>query len=174
MDRRDRWGCPSCTAAADLTFTEQDRDLLYGKDVTFACVSRAPYASIAAYRDAHSWTFPWYSSRDGDFTYDYHVTLDPARAPIEYNYKSADELRADGFSDDDLRGDWPGASVFLRRGDEVFHTYSTFARGLDHTAVGYPFLDLTPYGRQEPWEDSPAGWPQGGPVVGRPVGDCDG
>lgn len=109
-------GCPSCTAAADLTFTEEDRELLHGKDVTFACVSRAPYASIAAYRDSHGWTFPWYSSRDGDFTYDYHVTLDPARAPIEYNYKSADELRADGFSDDDLRGDWPGASVFLRRG----------------------------------------------------------
>lgn len=166
-------GCPSCTAAADLTFTERDRELLHGKDVTFACVSRAPYASIAAYRDAHGWTFPWYSSRDGDFTYDYHVTLDPARAPIEYNYKSADELRADGFSDDDLRGDWPGASVFLRRGDDVFHTYSAFARGLDHTAVGYPFLDLTPYGRQEPWEDSPAGWPQGGPVVGRPVGEAD-
>ncbi len=132
-------GCPSCTAAADLTFTAQDRDLLYGKDVTFACVSRAPYASIAAYRDAHGWTFPWYSSRDGDFTYDFHVTLDPARAPIEYNYMSADELHdADGFADDDLRGDWPGASVFLRRGDEVFRTYSAFAHGLGPHRGGLP------------------------------------
>ncbi len=165
-------GCPSCTAAADLTFTEEDRKLLYGKGVTFACVSRAPYDSIARYRDQHGWTFPWYSSRDGDFTYDFHVTLDPARAPVEYNYKALDELYADGWTDDDLRGDWPGASVFLRRDDEVFHTYSAYARGLDHSAVGYPFLDLTPYGRQEPWEDSPAGWPQGGPVVGRPVGEC--
>ncbi|MCX2715476.1 DUF899 domain-containing protein [Mycolicibacterium sp. J2] len=161
-------GCPSCTAAADLTFTESDRALLTGKGVTFACVSRAPYASIARYRDAHGWTFPWYSSRDGDFTYDLGVTLDPERAVVQYNYKSLDELRADGWSDRDLRGDWPGASVFLRRGDEVFHTYSAYARGLDHAAVGYPFLDLTPFGRQEPWEDSPPGWPQHGVAAGMP------
>ncbi|MHA3021167.1 DUF899 domain-containing protein [Mycobacterium sp. BMJ-28] len=161
-------GCPSCTAAADLTFTESDRALLTAKGVTFACVSRAPYASIARYRDAHGWTFPWYSSRDGDFTYDLGVTLDPERAAVQYNYKSLDELRADGWSDRDLRGDWPGASVFLRREDEVFHTYSTYARGLDHAAVGYPFLDLTPFGRQEPWEDSPPGWPQHGLAAGMP------
>jgi predicted dithiol-disulfide oxidoreductase (DUF899 family) len=162
-------GCPSCTAAADMTFTQQDRALLNAMGVTFACVSRAPYASIARYRDKHGWTFPWYSSRDNDFSYDYHVTLDPKRAPIEYNYKSLDELHAAGFSDADLRGDFPGASVFLRRGDEVFHTYSAYARGLDHSAVGYPFLDLTPYGRQEPWEDSPAGWPQRGVAAGMPL-----
>lgn len=167
LDDVDR-GCPSCTGAADMTFTGQDIALLHGKGVTFACVSRAPYASIARYRDEHGWTFPWYSTDDGDFSYDFHVTLDPARVPIEYNYKSLEELHADGFTDEDLRGDWPGASVFLRREDEVFHTYSAFARGLDHSAVGYPFLDLTPYGRQEPWEDSPAGWPQGGAVVGMP------
>jgi predicted dithiol-disulfide oxidoreductase (DUF899 family) len=161
-------GCPSCTAAADLTFTESDRTLLNAKDVTFACVSRAPYASIARYRDAHGWTFPWYSTRGGDFSYDFHVTLDPERAVVQYNYKSHDELRRDGWTEVDLRGDWPGASVFLRRGGDVFHTYSTYARGLDHTAVGYPFLDLTPYGRQEPWEDSPAGWPQGGVAAGMP------
>jgi predicted dithiol-disulfide oxidoreductase (DUF899 family) len=53
--------------------------------------------------------------------------------------------------------------------DEVFHTYSAFARGLDHSAPGYPFLDLTPYGRQEKWEDSPAGWPQGVDAVGVPM-----
>jgi predicted dithiol-disulfide oxidoreductase (DUF899 family) len=162
-------GCPSCTAAADMTFTERDRALLTAKGVTFACISRAPYASIARYRSKHpDWTFPWYSSRDSDFTYDYHVTLDPSRAPIEYNYKSVDELHADGWTDDDLRGDCPGASVFLRRGDEVFHTYSAYARGLDHSAPGYPLLDLTPYGRQEPWEDSPAGWPQGSDALGVP------
>ncbi len=165
-------GCPSCTGAADMTFTERDRTLLTDKGVTFACVSRAPYASIARYRDEHGWTFPWYSTDDGDFSYDFHVTLDPSRVPIEYNYKSLDELRTDGFSDEDLRGDWPGASVFLRREDEVFHTYSAFARGLDHSAVGYPFLDLTPYGRQEPWEESPAGWPQGGAIVGMPSQCC--
>lgn len=167
LDEIDQ-GCPSCTAAADLTFTESDRALLHAKDVTFACVSRAPYASIARYRAAHGWTFPWYSTDDGDFSYDFDVTLDPGRGPVRYNYKPHDALRRDGWTDADLRGDWPGASVFLRRGDEVFHTYSTYARGLDHTAVGYPFLDLTPYGRQEPWEDSPAGWPQGGIAAGMP------
>lgn len=172
IDAADR-GCPSCTGAADMTFTERDRALLTDKGVTFACVSRAPYASIARYRDEHGWTFPWYSTNDGDFSYDFHVTLDPSRTPIEYNYKSLEELHADGFGEEDLRGDWPGASVFLRRGDEVFHTYSAFARGLDHSAVGYPFLDLTPYGRQEPWEESPAGWPQGGAVVGMPSQECE-
>jgi predicted dithiol-disulfide oxidoreductase (DUF899 family) len=166
-------GCPSCTAAADMTFTERDLALLHAKDVTFACVSRAPYASIARYRDSHGWTFPWYSSNDSDFTYDYHVTLDPARAPIEYNYASLDDLHRAGLTDDDLRGDFPGASVFLRRDDDVFHTYSAYARGLDHSAVGYPFLDLTPYGRQEAWEDVPAGWPQDGDAVGMPSdGSC--
>jgi predicted dithiol-disulfide oxidoreductase (DUF899 family) len=133
---------------------------VFPTNATFACVSRAPYASIA--RD-----------RDNDFTYDYHVTLNPQRAPVEYNYMSLDELHRDGWSDDDLRGDWPGASVFLRRGDEVFHTYSAYARGLDHSAVGYPLLDLTPYGRQEPWEDSPAGWPQAGVAAGMPL-EADG
>ena len=162
-------GCPSCTMAADLTFTEKDRALLDAKGVTFAAVSRAPYASIAGYKAEHAWTFPWYSSRDNDFTYDFHVTLDPKRAAIEYNYMSIDELHVAGVDDEVLRGDWPGASVFLRRGDEVFHTYSAFARGLDHSAPGYPYLDLTPYGRQETWEDSPAGWPQGVDAVGVPM-----
>ena len=59
---------------------------------------------------------------------------------------------------------WPDQGA-----DEVFHTYSAFARGLDHSAPGYPFLDLTPYGRQEKWEDSPAGWPQGVDAVGVPM-----
>jgi predicted dithiol-disulfide oxidoreductase (DUF899 family) len=172
IDAQDT-GCPSCTVAGDLQFNERSLALLHGRDLSLACVSRAPYASIARYRDSHGWTFPWYSSDDGDFTYDFHVTLDPARAPVEYNYKTLDELHADGLTDDELHGDFPGASVFLRRGDEVFHTYSAYARGLDHSSVGYPFLDLTPYGRQEAWEDVPAGWPQDGVAAGVPsAGPC--
>ena len=159
VDAEDR-GCPSCSASAELSFTDGDRALLAGRGLTLVCVSRAPYASIARYRDQQGWTFPWYSSRDGDFTYDFHATLDPARAPVVYNYEPVDG---------DLRGDVPGASVFLRRGDEVFHTYSAFARGLEHTSVGYPFLDMTPYGRQEQWEDSPDGWPRGGVAAGLPL-----
>jgi predicted dithiol-disulfide oxidoreductase (DUF899 family) len=150
-DERDA-GCPICTTAADLTFTDHDRRLLYAKDVSFACVSRAPYPSIARYKAEHAWTFPWYSSAGNDFNYDFHVTLDPSRAAIEYNYCTLDELRAKGFSDNRLRGDQTGASVFLRRGNEVFHTYSAYARGMDHLAAAYPFLDLTPYGRQEAWQ----------------------
>ena len=150
VDRRHRRGLPELHDGRRPHVHQKDRALLNAKGVTFAAVSRAPYASIARYKGKHpEWTFPWYSSRDNDFSYDYHVTLDPARAPIEYNYRSLDDLHAAGFSDDLLRGDWPGASVFVRRGDEVFHTYSAFARGLDHSAAGYPFLDLTPYGRQE-------------------------
>ncbi|MET0703197.1 MAG: DUF899 domain-containing protein [Mycobacterium sp.] len=167
MDAMDA-GCPSCTVAGDLQFNPQTLAMLNARDLTVACISRAPYASIARYRDSHGWSFPWYSSRDNDFTYDYHVTLDATRAPIEYNYQSLDELRASGWTDEDLRGDLPGASVFMKRGDEVFHTYTTYARGLDHTSVGYPFLDLTPYGRQEAWEDVPAGWPQDGVAAGVP------
>jgi predicted dithiol-disulfide oxidoreductase (DUF899 family) len=168
IDANDE-GCPSCSASAELGFTAGVRAMLEARGLTFACISRAPYASIARYRDRHGWTFPWYSSRDNDFTYDFHVTLDPTRAPVEYNYRSLDELRGDGWTDDECRGDVPGASVFMRRGDEVFHTYSTFARGLDHTSVGYPFLDLTPYGRQEAWEDSPPDWPRGGLAAGVPL-----
>src|SRR6201991_310238 len=103
IDAIDKGG-PSCTMAAELTFTEKDRALLNAKGVTFAAVSRAPYTSIARYRAERGWTFPWYSSRDNDFSYDHHVTMDPNRAPLEYNYTSVD---------DDVRGDLPGASVFL-------------------------------------------------------------
>jgi predicted dithiol-disulfide oxidoreductase (DUF899 family) len=147
IDERDS-GCPHCTMAADLTFTEQDRKLLYAKDVSFACVSRAPYAKIARYKAEHGWTFPWYSSAGNDFNYDYHVTLDAARAPIEYDYMTLDELHAKGFGDD--------ASVFLRRDEEVFHTYSTYARGMENAGPGFAFLDLTPYGRQEDWQGTAA------------------
>jgi predicted dithiol-disulfide oxidoreductase (DUF899 family) len=159
VDERDE-GCPSCTVAANLNFTEGDRALLEAKDVTFVCISRAPLASIARYKDEHGWTFPWYSSFGNDFNYDFHVTLEAQRGPIEYNYMSESELHAHGFGDDVLKGDWTGASVFLRDGDRVYHTYSAYARGLDQQAPGYNFLDLTPFGRQEAWEDSPEGWPQ--------------
>lgn len=153
-------GCPSCTAAADRLFTEPHFRALHARDVSFAAIARAPWPRIRAYRDERGWTFPFFSSCGSDFNYDFHVTLDGSRAPVEYNYRSEAELLADGFSADDLRGDLPGASVFLREGDGVFHTYSAYARGLDGLASPYQFLDLTVYGRQEAWEDSPAGWPQ--------------
>jgi predicted dithiol-disulfide oxidoreductase (DUF899 family) len=153
-------GCPSCTRAADRMFNEAHFAALRERDVAFAAVARAPYARIKAYREERGWTFPFFSSHGSDFNYDFHVTLDESRAPIEYNYRTKAELIDAGIPADQLRGDWPGASVFLRDGDTVYHTYSTYARGLDALATPYQFLDLTVYGRQEAWEDSPDGWPQ--------------
>ncbi|HEY5810627.1 MAG TPA: DUF899 domain-containing protein [Povalibacter sp.] len=153
-------GCPGCTQTADLNFTDINRAQLEERDVTLACISRAPFKKIDAYRRHRGWSFPWYSSHGNDFNYDFHVTLDESRVPIKYNYRSKQELRAMGFPDEMLRGDVPANSVFLRDEQTVYHTYSAFTRGLDHLFTPFNFLDLTPYGRQQDWEDSPEGWPQ--------------
>ncbi|TWF74304.1 putative dithiol-disulfide oxidoreductase (DUF899 family) [Pseudonocardia hierapolitana] len=153
-------GCPSCTRAADRQFNEAHFGALRERNVAFAAIARAPWPSIRSYRDRRGWTFPFFSSHGSDFNYDFHVTLDESRAPVEYNYRTKDELIASGIPAEHLHGDWPGASVFLRDGDTVHHTYSAYARGLDGLATAYQFLDLTVYGRQEAWEDSPDGWPQ--------------
>ncbi|TCO61009.1 DUF899 domain-containing protein [Actinocrispum wychmicini] len=153
-------GCSRCTGAADQTFTPPILADLHDHDVTFVAIARAPYPKIQAFTEGRGWMFPFYSSAGSDFNYDLHTTLDEDRAPVEYNYRTKDELLAQGFTEQDLRGDWPVNSVFLRDGDDVFHTYSAFARGMDHMVTPYTFLDLTPYGRQEQWEDSPTGWPK--------------
>jgi predicted dithiol-disulfide oxidoreductase (DUF899 family) len=155
-------GCPSCTATAHLNFTPAMLEQLHKLDITFAAVSRAPAEKVLAYKEKHGWRFPFYSSHGSDFSYDMHASLDESRLPIEYNYLSKDELKARGIPDEMLTGDWPANSVFLRDGDEVFHTYTAYARGLDHLFTPYNFVDFTPYGRQEAWEDSPAGWPKQG------------
>ncbi len=153
--------CKGCTGAAHTSFNNpRFRAVLHGRDVTFVAISRAPFAAIAAYQAEQAWTFPWYSSHGTDFNYDFHTTLDEARAPLEYNYRNKAELLAAGFDAESLREDWPANSIFLREGDDVFHTYSAYARGLDSLHGPDSFLDLTPYGRQEEWEDSPAGWPR--------------
>jgi hypothetical protein len=140
--------------------TPVDLAELHKRDVTFACIARAPLEAIERYKRELGFTFLWYSSHGSDFNYDFHVTLDASKTPIEYNYMSHEQLLAAGYPNEILKGDWPANSVFLREGDQVFHTYTAFARGLDQNAPTYAFLDLTVYGRQEPWEDSPAGWPQ--------------
>lgn len=156
-----RTHCPGCSGAADMVFDNPKfREHLADRDTTFVAISRAPVAEIEPYRASHGWSFPWYSSEGTDFNYDFHVTLDESRAPVEYNYRNKEELMASGIDAADLREDWTVNSVFLRDGDRVYHTYSAFARGLDHLFTPYNFLDLTPYGRQEDWEDSPDGWPQ--------------
>ena len=134
-------GCPSCSAGADEVSEGLLRHL-HVRDTTLAYVSRAPLEKLAAYKARKGWTFPWYSSYGSDFNYDFHVTLDPSVAPVEYNYRPID-----------LEGEMPGSSYFLRDGDRVFHTYSSYARGAEWTGGSYAFLDLTALGRQEDWEE---------------------
>ncbi|ALG10095.1 DUF899 domain-containing protein [Kibdelosporangium phytohabitans] len=153
-------GCPSCTASAGMNFTPQVLAHLHSRDITFAAVSRAPAEKIQAYKAKHDWTFPWYSSHGSDFSYDMHASLDESRRPVEYNYLSKEELKQRGFPEEMMKGDMPANSVFLRDGDEVFHTYTAYTRGLDQLFTPYNFIDFTPYGRQETWEDSPEGWPK--------------
>jgi predicted dithiol-disulfide oxidoreductase (DUF899 family) len=135
----DGWpeaGCPGCSF-----FVDQVGHLahLHARDTSFVLVSRAPLPQIERYRARMGWTVPWYSSAGSDFNVDLGVTTE--------------------------RGETFGLSVFVRDGDEVFHTYFTSGRGVEALGSTWTFLDLTPLGRQESWEDSPAGWPQTPPYV---------
>jgi predicted dithiol-disulfide oxidoreductase (DUF899 family) len=142
-------GCPSCSGRVD-----QYGNLahLHARDTTMAVVSRAPLAKIQPFKERMGWTFPWYSSYGSDFNYDFHVTLDEAVAPVEYNYRNKMELVEAG-APPDLGGELHGTSVFLRDGDRVFHTYSTYARGTEQVGGTHYYLDMTALGRQEDWEE---------------------
>jgi predicted dithiol-disulfide oxidoreductase (DUF899 family) len=146
--------CPSCTASLDESAPALLAHLK-ARGTSYARVARAPYAKIAAYREAHGWTFPWYSSNGSDFNYDFGVTLDPAVVSPEYNYRSQQEwARTDPDWLDLESTEVPGVSCFLRDGVDVYHTYSTFARGTELVGgLTYPLLDLTALGRQEEWEE---------------------
>jgi predicted dithiol-disulfide oxidoreductase (DUF899 family) len=143
-------GCSGCrgfvNALGDLT-------LLNERDTTLALVSRAPFEKLDRYKAEQGWSLPWFSSWGSDFNYDFHVTLDESIAPVQYNYRNA---KTPG----QLRGESHGLSVFFRIDNDVFHTYSTYARGVEGLTDAYSLLDVTPYGRQEDFEDSPPGWPQ--------------
>jgi predicted dithiol-disulfide oxidoreductase (DUF899 family) len=147
-------GCPSCSAGAD----EVSGGLLshlHARDTTLAYVSRAPLEKIERYKAKRGWTFPWYSSHGSNFNYDFHVTLDESVVPVEYNYRTRDEHEQAGtsFLEGEQPMEMPGTSYFLRVGDDVFHTYSNYARGAEMTGGSYYFLDLTALGRQEDWEE---------------------
>jgi len=151
-----RDGCPSCSAGAD-EMSPGLLEHLHARDTSLAYVSRAPLAKIEDYKARRGWTFPWYSSHGSDFNYDFHVTIDERVAPVDYNYRSAAEHAERGatfFTDPGQQPfEMPGTSYFLRDGDRVFHTYSTYARGAEQTGGSYYFLDLTALGRQEEWEE---------------------
>lgn len=149
-------GCPGCSFAADHI---PHLSHLHARNTSFALVSRARLAKIEPFKRRMGWTIPWYSSFGSDFNYDFHATLDDAKGSVEWNYESATSLMSRGKIPS-AKGEYPGLHCFLRLGDDVYHTYSTFARGLESLLTSCHMLDLTAYGRQESWEDSPPGWPQ--------------
>jgi len=124
-------GCDGCSLMADHIGPLSH---LHAKDTSFVLVSRAALPKLLAFRQRMGWTLPWVSSQQSSFNDDFGATVD------------GEEIHS--------------VSVFLRDGDRVFHTWQTFNRGEEPFMVVFDLLDLTPYGRQETWEDSPGGWPQ--------------
>ena len=119
-----------CPGCTAFTNNVNDLDTLAGAGVSWVTVSDMPLAQIEAYKAKKGWTLPFVSSHGTSF--------------------SADSGAGAGFT----------LSVFLRDGADIYRTYSTTARGVDRLMFLHNILDLAPYGRQQDWEDSPAGWPQ--------------
>jgi predicted dithiol-disulfide oxidoreductase (DUF899 family) len=124
-------GCDGCSMVVDNI---GHLSHLRARDTSLVLVSRAPLAKIEAYKERMGWTVPWFSSFGSDFNVDFGLTTD--------------------------EGETFGLSVFLRDGDNVYRTYFTSGRGVEALGSIWTFLDLTPLGRQEDWEESPAGWPR--------------
>ena len=133
-------GCPSCSFLAD-SFDGAAIHLAQ-RDTTFLVVSRATLPEIDAFKKRMGWKFKWVSSNGSDFNYDYQVSTgngEKAGSSVYYNYTLTE------FPSDER----PGLSVFFKRGGEVSHTYSTYARGLDILLPTYNLLDMTAKGRDE-------------------------
>lgn len=134
-------GCQGCSFLADH-FDGPNQHLKH-HDVSLVAVSRAPYAEFQPFRERMGWQFPWVSAAGSDFNYDFHVSVSPqekAAGRYEYNYEMHD---GEG-------GEMPGFSVFYRNeAGEIFHTYSSYARGGDLLIGAYNVLDMTPKGRNE-------------------------
>jgi predicted dithiol-disulfide oxidoreductase (DUF899 family) len=143
-------GCKSCSFWAD-NFNGIPIHLNH-RDVTLIAVSRAPFASISAYKKRMGWNLPWVSSYGSDFNFDYHASFTPeqiAEGKACYNY----EARSHALSEE------VGISVFYRNEkDEVFHTYSCYSRGVDMLNGAYHYLDLVPKGRDEGGLKYPMEW----------------
>jgi predicted dithiol-disulfide oxidoreductase (DUF899 family) len=157
-------GCPSCSAIADGF--EGFAVHLANHDVSLSAVSRAPFAKLAVYKQRMGWTFPWASSHGGDFNFDFNVSITEAEqraGTTEYNYRRGanviDATQAPepvvqsaatcGTDVATYRRDRPGMSAFVREDGVIYHTYSTFARGLDGLWGMYQWLDRAPRGRNE-------------------------
>ena len=132
--------CPGCTSLGDGL----DGGVVHlnHRDITMAAVSRAPYAKLAAYKKRMGWGFPWLSSLGSDFNFDYRVSFTDEELKaekVDYNYR----VNPWGITEG------PGISVFLKDGGQIYHTYSTYERGLDMLNVAYHYMDLVPKGRDE-------------------------
>jgi predicted dithiol-disulfide oxidoreductase (DUF899 family) len=158
-------GCPSCSAIAD-GFNGSVVHLA-NHDVTLCAVSRAPLAKLQAYKQRMGWSFPWASSSDSDFNYDFHVTHTREEwqsGAVEYNFRTVD-LRLPETGEENpfvaaitssVGTDWPtyrtegpGMSAFALDDGVIYHTYSTYERGVDALWGMYPWLDRAPLGRNE-------------------------
>ena len=161
-------GCPSCSAIADGFdgFVVH----LANHDVTLSAVSRAPLAKLQAYKRRMGWTFPWASSLDGDFNFDFNISFTEEQqreGAVEYNYRrrshAMDATPAPepvarfaatcGTDAPTYSRERPGMSAFVLDDGIVYHTYSTYARGVDGLWGMYQWLDRAPMGRNEtsPW-----------------------
>ncbi len=149
-------GCSSCTAGTD-EISPGFLEHLHVRDTTYALTSRAPFPKLQRWKELRGWGhIPWYSTNDGDFSYDFGATVDASRGYDEFNFRSLEEYAARGeasMRDAEQPYDMPGRTCFLRVDDRIFRTYSQYARGLESTGGSYYFLDLTALGRQEDWEE---------------------
>jgi predicted dithiol-disulfide oxidoreductase (DUF899 family) len=137
-------GCPSCSLEAD--HAEGAIVHLVHHDVSYVRVSRAPLEKLEAYRKRMGWSAKWVSSYGNDFNYDFHVSFSDeqlAEGRLNYNYATIDDPKY--FSEE-----LPGLSVFYKdENGEVFHTYSSYARGNEEVIGAFIYLDITPKGRNE-------------------------
>ena len=159
-------GCPSCSLIADgfSGFATH----LANHDVNLVAVSRAASEKLQAYKRRMGWKFPWFSSEGGDFNYDFNVSISEDGSGSDYNYAERGHAMTQvelppvvhqfaqmcGTDAPTYVRDRPGMSSFIREGDEIYHCYSTYARGLDALWGAYQWLDRAPLGRNEqngPW-----------------------
>lgn len=143
-------GCPGCSFLAD--HFDGCVAHLAARDVTLVVVSRAPAANIEAFKKRMGWKFKWVSSLGSDFNFDYGVSFtkeEREAGKVEYNYEARE------FPSEEA----PGLSMFTKGADgKVYHTYSTYARGLEMLVGTYMFLDLAPKGRDEEGLERPMAW----------------
>ncbi|HTI69593.1 MAG TPA: thioredoxin family protein [Candidatus Limnocylindria bacterium] len=143
-------GCPSCSFVSD--HLEATLPHVAARDVTLAVVSRAPLAKLEAFKKRMGWHFNWVSSYGGDFNADFHVSFTPeeiAQGKVNYNYTMQEFPSAEA----------PGLSVFYKdAAGDIYHTYSTYGRGLEPLLATYQILDLVPKGRDEALLDFPMAW----------------